>query len=105
MKEGKLLKKPTSMKELALGMITYNAFSILGPLITFLILGFILDYIFKTKPIMLICGVVIAFIITNILTFRKIKRLIKDFHKLYPKEENKEKIDNIENNSNENQKK
>ncbi len=94
-KKEKLLKKPTSMKELALGMITYNAFSILGPLIVFLIIGFVLDYIFNTKPIMLISGVVVAFIVTNILTFIKIKKLIGDFHKIYPVEkENDKNIDN-----------
>lgn len=93
-----LLKKPSSMKELALGMITYNASSILGPLIVFLIIGFILDKIFDTKPIFMIGSVVVAFIVTNILMFGRIKKLIREFNTIYPNPD-KEKTEEVKNNN------
>ncbi len=84
MGKNKLLKKPSSMRELALGMITYNASSILGPLIVFLTLGFILDRVFNTRPILIICSVIVSFIVTNILTYKKIKKLMTEFKTIYP---------------------
>ncbi|MDD3284318.1 MAG: AtpZ/AtpI family protein [Patescibacteria group bacterium] len=96
----RLLKKPSSMKELALGMITYNASSILGPLIVFLIIGFILDKIFHTKPLFMISSVVVAFIVTNILMFGRIKKLIKEFNTIYPNPENKKDEEVIKNDEN-----
>lgn len=89
MKKDKLLIKPNSIKDLAMGMITYNASSILGPLIIFLILGFTLDKLLNTKPIMLICSVILAFITTNILIIKRTKKLIKEFNSLYPEENEK----------------
>lgn len=97
----KLLKKPNNLKELALGMFMYNASSILGPLIVFLIIGYIFDKIFNTRPMFMIIGVIIAFIITNILTFRKIQRLMIEFHTTYPKpEKNTEDMEDVINNEN-----
>lgn len=93
MKKNKLLQKPNNLKDLALGMITYNASSILGPLIIFLILGFTLDKLLNTKPIMLICSVILAFITTNILIIKKTKKLIKEFNNLYPEEKEEESIE------------
>ncbi len=89
MKNNKL-QKPNSMKDLALGMITYNASSILGPLIIFLTLGFILDKLLNTKPIMLICSVLLSFIITNILIIKNIKKLTKELNTIYPSPNEKE---------------
>lgn len=79
MDENKVLLKAKSFKELALGMAAYSGASILGPLVFFILLGFLLDKLFNTKPLCIICGVIIAFIVTNIFIYKKIKKLIKTF--------------------------
>lgn len=76
-KEDKLLEKGNNLKDLASGMAAYTGASIFGPLAVFLVLGYILDIFFGTKPILIIFGLLAAFITTNILLYRKIKRLIK----------------------------
>ena len=73
------MKKPKTVKELALAMLVYNSASILGPLLIFVIIGIILDKIFETKPIILLVCVLLAFISTNILIFKKVKKLTKKF--------------------------
>lgn len=82
MKEEELLEKSNNIKDLAMGMATYSGASILGPLLLFVGLGFFVDKIFDTKPIFIIAGVFIAFITTNILIFKKIKKLIKKFDEI-----------------------
>lgn len=84
--EEKLLK-PNSVKDLATGVLYYNSASILGPLILFLGLGFFLDKTLGTKPYLMMIGLGIAFITTNILIFRKIRKLMKKFDTEYPPEE------------------
>jgi len=83
--------KVKSVKELATGVLYYNASSILGPLILFVGLGLILDNALNTKPYLTLSGLVIAFITTNLLIFKKVKQLMKKFKKEYPleKENNK----------------
>ncbi len=92
--EEKLLRKPSSVKDLALGMAAYTGASTFGPIVVFGILGFVLDKVFETKPLFLICGIGIAFIVTNALILKKINKLIKNFSDLDKEEaksENKEK--------------
>ena len=64
-----------STKELAIGMFYYTSGSILGPLVAFGLLGYFLDDFLGTKPKLLVVGVVLAFVTTNVLLFKKIKRL------------------------------
>lgn len=71
------IKTPGSLKELALATFYYISGSILGPLLVFLGLGYFLDNILKTKPKMLIIGFFIAFIVTNILLFKKVVKINK----------------------------
>lgn len=82
MSEEKLLKKPKSVKELALGMAAYTGVSTFGPIIFFGIAGYILDRVFETNPLFLIAGISLAFIITNALIYKKISVLIKKFEEL-----------------------
>lgn len=77
-----LLKKPNTVKDLALGMATYTGASILGPLLGFCLLGFFLDKYFGTKPFIMIAAVFVAFISTNFLIFKKIRVLMKEFDKI-----------------------
>lgn len=60
-----------------MAMAAYSSFSILGPLLIIGGLGLYLDKIFNTKPWLLIISVFIAFIITNILLFKKVMALNK----------------------------
>lgn len=70
-----------STKEIAIGMFYYTSGSILGPLLLFGVLGYVLDGLLHTEPKLLVLGVVIAFIITNVLLFKKIKQLNKTIAK------------------------
>lgn len=84
MKEEKWLKNPESIREIAFGMFTYTSGSILAPLIIFLPAGYFLDKYFQTKPLLLIVGILLAFVVTNVLIFKKIFRLMKKLDKTIP---------------------
>lgn len=87
MKEGKLFEKSTSLTGLMLGMAAYTSSSILGPLLIFGIFGYFLDKLFDKSPLFLLLGILLAFILTNILIYKKIKRLSIKFDEQYNKEE------------------
>jgi F0F1-type ATP synthase assembly protein I len=91
MKEEKMFKNIYSIKGLMLGAAAYSGASIFGPLLLFGVLGFFLDKFFDTKPIFLLIGLLIAFIITNILIFRRTSELSKKFDKYLLEEKNKNK--------------
>lgn len=92
-KEEKLLKTPSGVKDLALGMAAYTGASTFGPIVVLGFLGFGLDKWLDTKPLFLIMGIAVAFIVTNALIFKKINKLIKNFSDLdkEAEKENKEK--------------
>lgn len=72
-----------AIREILLASAMYGLGSILGPLLVIGGLGFIFDKVFSTSPWGLLGSVFIAFMVTNILLFRKlgqINRLI-DSHK------------------------
>lgn len=69
--------QPKTIKQLCLAMAVYSSASIFGPLILIGGTGYLLDKLFKTKPIILIISIFIAFIITNILLFKKMQLLMK----------------------------
>ena len=71
----KYFEKFTDMKKLAFSLGFYSSFSILGPLLLLGGIGFALDKYFNTYPRMLLIGLAIAFIFTNVLLFRKVKAL------------------------------
>lgn len=71
------IKNSSSLKELALSTFYYISGSILGPLLVFLGLGYFLDNVLKTKPKMLIVGFFVAFVVTNILLFKKVVAINK----------------------------
>ncbi len=64
-----------SIREIIIASSFYSIGSILGPLLVFGSFGLVLDKIFDTKPFALLINIFIAFIITNVLLFRKIKRI------------------------------
>jgi F0F1-type ATP synthase assembly protein I len=77
MNDEKLLASHKSAKQLIFALSAYIGSSVFGPLILIGGLGYFLDSIFGTKPLILIVSVVIAFITTNLLILRKMKRLSK----------------------------
>lgn len=89
----KLPKKPNNVKDLAFGMATYTGASILGPLVLFIAIGYGLDYLLNTKPLMIIIGVLGAFALTNLLIYRKIRKLMKDFDQMDKQNSRPEKKD------------
>ncbi|HTW96330.1 MAG TPA: hypothetical protein VMD74_01570 [Candidatus Methylomirabilis sp.] len=60
-----------SVKDFALGMAVYSSASVLGPLIIFGVIGYFLDKAYHGHNLILLVSIGIAFIITNILIFRK----------------------------------
>jgi F0F1-type ATP synthase assembly protein I len=59
------------IKDFVLGMAVYSSASVLGPLIVFGVIGYFLDKAFNGHNFILLASIFIAFIITNILIFRK----------------------------------
>lgn len=64
-----------SIRELSLSVFYYISGTIIGPLLLFGGLGYLLDNFFNTSPTLLIVGVFIAFISTNFLLFKKVKHI------------------------------
>lgn len=64
-----------SIREIIIASSLYSIGSILGPLLIFGGFGLILDRIFETKPVALLISILVAFIITNVLLFKKIKKI------------------------------
>jgi F0F1-type ATP synthase assembly protein I len=75
--------KIVNIKDFAVGMAIYSSASVFGPLLIFGGIGYFLDKKFNGHHIILLSGILIAFIITNILIFRKAGRIaaeMKNFH-------------------------
>ena len=64
-----------SIREIIIASSLYSIGSILGPLLVFGGFGLILDRIFDTKPVALLISILVAFIMTNVLLFKKIKKI------------------------------
>ncbi|MBN2854274.1 hypothetical protein JXK06_01930 [Patescibacteria group bacterium] len=64
-----------SIREIIIASSLYSIGSILGPLLVFGGFGLILDRVFDTKPVALLINIFVAFIITNVLLFKKIKKI------------------------------
>lgn len=84
------LFKPSAVKDIATGILYYNAASILGPILFFVGGGLLLDKYFNTKPYLTIGGLVLSFIVSNVLILKKIRKLTGEL-KQYNKEKKAEK--------------
>ena len=78
-----------SIREIIIASSLYSIGSILGPLLVFGGFGLILDRIFDTKPVALLISILVAFIMTNVLLFKKIKKIngMMDAYRLETKDE------------------
>lgn len=81
-------------RQLALSTIAYTSASIFGPLVIFGGVGFYLNKHLEGGRVFLFVGIGIAFIITNILQFFKVKKLLKKMNE--ETNENKEVSTEIE---------
>lgn len=68
------------VKDLALGVAMYSGYSILGPLLIFALVGYVLDRLFETKPAILLICILLAFITTNYLIYKKVKKMIQEIN-------------------------
>jgi len=84
-----------SVREIVVASAMYSLGSIFGPLLLFLGAGLLIDKIFKTYPLFMISGVFVAFIVTNVLLLKKIKK-INQMMDSYRKEEIAKKTEKIE---------
>jgi len=90
MDEKKLLRNDINVKQLAYGMMAYTAGSISGPLILFGGIGYFLDKFLNTKPFLLIAGVLVAFVVSNVLIIKKVNKLSKRLDSINPEKEKEE---------------
>jgi|WetSurMetagenome_2_1015567.scaffolds.fasta_scaffold00819_7 F0F1-type ATP synthase assembly protein I len=70
-----------SAKDFAMGMALYSSASVLGPLIIFGVIGYFLDKIYHGHHLILLVSIFVAFIITNILIFRKTFTIMAELKK------------------------
>ncbi|MDD5072006.1 MAG: AtpZ/AtpI family protein [Patescibacteria group bacterium] len=75
--EEKFFGKYKSIRDLSWAMALYSSTSIFGPLIIIGGIGWYLDRIFNTRPWILLISVLVAFIVTNFLLFKKVAFLTK----------------------------
>lgn len=62
--------------------LLWNAASIVGPIVFFGGIGWLLDYFFHTGRVFLFVCIAIAFLATHILLFRKLKMYSKEINKI-----------------------
>lgn len=67
--------KKYSIIRLMVEVAGYSSAAIFGPLVIFLSIGFWLDKKFATQPKMLLAGLAVSFIVTNVLLFKKGKKM------------------------------
>ena len=82
-------------KEIARAMFLYVSCSILGPLLVIGGIGYFVDQYFHTRWA-LFFSIFIAYIISNILMFRKLKKINKEIEKIKV-ENSPEKVNEIKN--------
>ncbi|MDH4330515.1 MAG: AtpZ/AtpI family protein [Candidatus Moranbacteria bacterium] len=78
-----------NFKELVKGMAVYTSASILGPILLFGGTGWFIDKQCGTKPLWMLIFIGIAFVVTNILLFSKVKKMIGMMEKIGKEAEEK----------------
>lgn len=88
------LKNLDNTKNLAVSMAVYSSASIFVPLILIGGAGYFIDKQFGTKPVAMIVGVFIAFIVTNTLLYKKSMALSSYISSKYGQEKDEDKDKN-----------
>ncbi len=68
-------------KELARAMALYITYSVVGPLLVFGSIGYIVDHIFETR-FFLLFSILVSYVISNILMFKKLKKINQSIAKI-----------------------
>lgn len=71
----------SSVKQLIVSSAWYASSSIIGPLLMFGGMGYFIDTYYDTSPWSSLVGVLIAFVVSNVLLFKKVVTLTKDMDK------------------------
>lgn len=82
-------------KEISRAMFLYISFSVLGPLLVIGGIGYIVDRIFHNKFI-LFFSIFVAYIISNILMFKKLKKINQEVEKIGKEKELPEDIGSLD---------
>lgn len=85
-------KKKENFREIIKGTAIYTSASILGPIVVFGGIGWLIDRQFGTKPLWMLIFIGIAFVVTNSLLFFKVRKMTGLMEKIGEKA--KEKKDN-----------
>ncbi len=83
-----------SLRELIIASSMYSIGSIIGPLLIFGGIGFVIDKFFDSSPWFLLASIFVAFITTNILLFKKVKKLNEMMLSQSPKKLETEELEN-----------
>ncbi len=73
-----------SIKQIVFSSLAYSLLSILGPLLILGVPAYLLDKVFETKPFALMSAVFLAFIITNVLLFKKVTEMNRQISANFP---------------------
>lgn len=78
------MNKQQGLRQLVISSAAYSLSSILGPLLVLALPAYFLDRHFQTKPLLTLIAVGIAFVITNILLFKKVSQINNLIAKNFP---------------------
>ncbi len=67
--------KDNQFWKIMLEVMSYSSAAVFAPLVIFLGIGYWLDRIFGSKPICMLIGLGIAFVVTNILLIKKSRKI------------------------------
>ncbi len=79
------------LRQIIFSSAAYSLSSILGPLLILGVPAYFLDTFLGTKPVIMLVAVFIAFIMTNILLFKKVKKISYLIESSFPPKDLKDK--------------
>ncbi|MGE5425745.1 MAG: hypothetical protein ACM3PZ_01595 [Bacillota bacterium] len=79
-----------SPRQLIVSSVAYSLSSILGPLFILGLPAYFADRFFGTKPVIFLSAVGLAFIVTNIILFRKVSKVRQEILRISPVKPDKE---------------
>jgi F0F1-type ATP synthase assembly protein I len=89
-----MFKKYGQSKEIARAMFLYVSYSILGPLLVIGGAGYLIDKLLNTK-FFLLFSIFVSYIVTNVLMFKKIKKINQEIEKNAPIKKDEKEDKNI----------
>lgn len=90
MAEDKIIN-PVSVRQLAISVAAYSSGSILGPLLIFGGFGYFLFRTTGSRPALII-SIFVAFVVTNILIIKKVKKIMRQMDEIVEENKKEEKM-------------